>query len=101
MVSSKQKLYKLTKGGFGSGANVNSVSITTNPTTGEKSANFVSRVQQKAEEIFGVGASLNTVMTNSGVFIRYPEYETNRKIAKMLIKIIELENELKTYKCKK
>lgn len=91
-----QKLYKLTKG-VGGGCNENAIGIEHNQS--EKSAVFVGKVMSKAQQLFGRGASLNAIATVSyGVYFKFPDEKKNRKMAKMLIKIVELEQELLSLK---
>lgn len=86
------KKYKLVKG-IGGGANPNTIGIV--PTgDNEESAVFVGRVRKKAEELFGKGGSLDSIGTSYGVYFRYPCVEKNRKMVKILIKIVKLEQEL-------
>jgi hypothetical protein len=84
------KLYRIVKGG--GGANLNAISITSAQTP--ESMAFLGRVRQKAIAMFGQGASLNTIGTTYGVQFRYEDEKKNRKMARMLIKIVELETEL-------
>lgn len=86
------KRYKLIKGS-GGGANENTIGIEMNGRS-EDSANFVGKVRAKAEALFGKGQSLDTVGTTYGVHFRYANEAKNRKMARMLIKIMELEEEL-------
>jgi hypothetical protein len=88
----KIKLYRLIKGS-GGGANENAIGI---EMTGESeaSANFVGKVRAKAEQIFGKGMSGNDIATTYGVHFKYSDVDKNRKMAKMLIKIVEIEQEL-------
>ena len=92
----KTKEYKLVKGS-GGGANPNSISIEFIPGRME-SVVFVSKVRQKAIDIFGKGMSLDSVGTSYTVNLRYPDYKKNLSIAKMLIKCVELEEALKKIK---
>jgi hypothetical protein len=88
----KEKLYKLIKGS-GGGANSNAIGI---EITGRSmdSAVFVGKVRLRAEQLFGKGASGNSIATTYGVHFKYEDEQKNRKMAKMLIKIVELEQEL-------
>ncbi len=85
------KLYKIIKGS-GGGANENTIGIEMNGS--EASANFVGKVRTKAEQLFGKGMSLDAIGTTYGVHFRFKEESKNRKMAKMLIKIVETEQEL-------
>lgn len=60
----------------------------------EESAVFVGRVRAKAEQIFGAGASGNSVATTYGVHFKYADEQKNRKMTKMLIRIVEIEQDL-------
>lgn len=91
-----RKEYKLVKGS-GAGANPNSISIEFIPGRME-SAVFVAKVRQKAIDIFGKGMSLDSVGTSYTVNLRYPDYKKNLSIAKMLIKCVELEEQLRKIK---
>lgn len=92
MLMKKIKLYKLIKGS-GGGANENTIGI---EMTGESelSAIFVGKVRAQAERIFGKGMSGNSIATTYGVHFKYEDVNKNRKMAKMLIRIVELEMEL-------
>ncbi len=94
------KKYRLIKGS-GGGAQEKTIGI---EMTGRdvESAIFCGKVRHRAEQIFGKGASLNNIGTTYGVHFRYDDESKNRKMAKMLIKIVELEDELlKMYNPKK
>jgi hypothetical protein len=93
-----KRLVKLVKGGAGCGCNSNGITIQSIPADGEKSINYLAKIQTKAVEIFGKGASLNTVGTTYGVQLRFADYKTNLRIARLLIKIVDSEIELKQYK---
>lgn len=86
------KRYKLIKGS-GGGNNLNAIGIEINSQT-EDSANFVGKCRKKAEELFGTGASLNAVGTTYGVHFRDKDLSKNRKMTRILIKIVELEEQL-------
>ncbi len=87
------KKYRLIKGS-GGGANENTIGIEF--ITGNiESVTFVSKVQKKAVELFGKGASLDPIGTTYGVHIRFVNEKKNRRIAKLLIKTVEIEEELK------
>ena len=88
----KEKLYKLIKGS-GGGANENAIGIEITSKS-EASANFVGKVRAKAEQLFGKGMSGNSIATTYGVHFKYGDVTKNRKMAKMLIKIVEIEQEL-------
>lgn len=88
----KIKLYRLIKGS-GGGANENAIGIEITSQS-EASTVFVGKVRVKAEQIFGKGMSGNDIATTYGVHFKYPDLNKNRKMAKMLIKIVELEQEL-------
>lgn len=87
-----KKRYKIIKGS-GGGANGNTIGIEHNQNP--DSLTFISNVRDKAVEYFGNGASLNTIGTTYGVHIRYEDEKRNRRIARLLIKIVEAEEELK------
>jgi hypothetical protein len=87
-----KKQYKLIKGSGGA-ANGNTISI--EHYLNKESLVFVSKVREKAIELFGNGASLNSIGTTYGVHIRYDDEKKNRRIANFLTKIIEFEYELK------
>lgn len=86
-----KKRYKIIKG-YGGGANSNTIGIEHNQNP--SSLLFISNVRNKAIEYFGNGASLNTIGTTYGIHIRYEDEKKNRRIAKLLIKIVEAEEEL-------
>lgn len=86
------KQYKLTKG-LGGAANGNTIAI--EHTRTRESLIFVAKVRQKVVELFGPGASLDVISTTYGVHIRYEDEKKNRRIAKLLIKAVEIEEELK------
>ena len=92
------KLYKLVKNGIGSGFNSNTISIEHLKTL--ESISFVAKVRKKTEEIFGRGLSLDTIGTTYGIHIRFKDLIKNKKIAKTLIKIVEMEEELRELKNK-
>jgi hypothetical protein len=85
------KKYRITKGSNG-GNNANTISIEF--TRSVESANFVARVRTKAVQLFGTGLSLDTIGTTYGVHFRFADEKKNRAMAKMLIKVVELEDEL-------
>lgn len=88
----KEKLYRLIKGS-GGGCNANAIGIEMTGKS-EASAIFVGKVRVKAEQIFGKGASGNSIATTYGVHFKFEDDKKNRKMAKMLIKIVEIEQEL-------
>ena len=83
------KKYKLVKG---NASNDNAISIVHLQTP--ESASFCGKVMKKAQKIFGIGMSLDTIGTTYGVVFRYSDLSKNRLMAKKLIKIVELEEEL-------
>lgn len=87
-----KKLYKIIKGS-GGGANENAIGIEITGQS-EQSAIFVGKVRTKAEQLFGKGSSGNDIATTYGVHFKYADVEKNKKLAKMLIKIVELEQEI-------
>lgn len=58
---------------------------------------FVTKVRQKAIDVFGKGMSLDSVSTSYTVNVRFPEYKKNLEIVRKLIKCVELEEDLKKY----
>ena len=88
----KVKLYKLIKGS-GGGANANAIGIEMTGQS-EASANFVGKVRAKAEQLFGKGMSGNYIATTYGVHFKYADEAKNRKLANLLIKVVEVELEL-------
>ena len=92
----KQKLYKIVKG-VGGGANQNAIGI---EITGKsmESALFVSKVRVKAEQLFGRGSAGNSIATTYGVHFKYEDIKKNKKMANMLIRIVQLEQELLSMK---
>ena len=88
----KIKLYKLIKGS-GGGANENAIGIEMTGQS-EASANFIGKVRAKAEQIFGKGMSGNDIATTYGVHFKFADVKKNRNMAKMLIKVVEMEQEL-------
>ena len=83
------KKYKLVKGNAN---NDNAISIEHLQTP--ESASFCGKVMKKANEIFGKGMSLDTIGTTYGVIFRYNDLSKNKLMAKKLVKIVELEEEL-------
>lgn len=83
------KKYRLVKGVAN---NHNAISIEHCQT--HESISFCGRVKKKAEEIFGKGMSLDSISTTFGVSFRFENLLKNRTMAKKLIKIVELEDEL-------
>jgi hypothetical protein len=92
------KLVKLIKGGAGCGCNENGIAIEHIPALGEKSFNYLAKLQGKAVEIFGSGLSCDTVGTTYGVHLRFADYKTNLRIANLLIKSVDIDTELKEFK---
>ena len=88
----EKKRYKIIKGS-GGGANEKTIGIEHNTNPG--SLSFVSKVRDKAVEYFGNGASLDVIGTTYGVHVRYDDEKKNRRIVRLLIKIVEAEEELK------
>ena len=93
-----KKLYRLRKGS-GGGHNENALGIEHIPGDMD-SLQFVSKVREKAIQLFGVGMSLDTIGTTYGVHIRFSDLNKNKQIARKLIKIVELEEEMKKIKTK-
>lgn len=83
------KKYKLVRGNAN---NDNAIRIEHTQTS--ESAIFCGKVMKKATEIFGNGGSLDSISTTYGVIFRYKDLDKNKSMAKKLIKIVELEDEL-------
>lgn len=83
------KKYKIVKGNAN---NDNAICIEHTQT--KESAVFCGKLTKKAIELFGKGASLDSISTTYGVIFRYSNLDKNRTMAKKLIKIVELEDEL-------
>lgn len=90
----KIKKYRLIKGS-GGGDNANAIGIEF-VTGSNESAAFVSKVQAKTIEYFGRGAAGNSISTTYGVHIKFEDLKKNKRIARLLIKAVEIEEELKT-----
>lgn len=90
------KLYIIKQGTL-SGANSNSISILMNPkASNQDSLRFVARVVKKMEELGNLTCAQNThINLNYGVTFRFKSLETNKLLAKKLIKLVELEDDFK------
>jgi len=67
----------------------NAITIEPIPSTGPKALTFRTQIWRIAVELFGEGASLNSVVTGSagGVLFQLQDLEENKRKAKMVTKI--------------
>ena len=63
-----------------------------------ESAAFVAECRQKAIDIFGKGSGYDAINTAYSVRFQFPNEAMNRRMAKLIVKIVEAERELKKIK---